>query len=136
MDHLPWTKIEQKNLKKQEIQYIFNETKLAFSTIWLTEISQIYIEILREKASNIAKNEKKLWTPKTSCLNGYFFDKKPSTCVNIFAATQTRTEINPNSDFETQQLAKELLKPILEYAITNAFQKYFVDLLVNRTKYE
>ena len=66
-----------------------------------------------------------------SCFNGYFFDKKSSTCVNIFAATQARTGINPNSDFEKQQLAKELRKPILEYAITNASQKYFVSLLVN-----
>ena len=59
VDYLPQTKKEQKNLKKHEIQYIFNETKLDFSTIWLTEISQIYVEILREKASNIVKLKKK-----------------------------------------------------------------------------
>ena len=33
-----------KNLKKQETQDIFNKTKLAFNTVRLTEILQIYLE--------------------------------------------------------------------------------------------
>ena len=33
-----------KNLKKQETQDIFNKTKLAFNTVRLTEIFQIYLE--------------------------------------------------------------------------------------------
>ena len=73
VDYLPHTKKEQKNLKKQEIQYIFNETKLDFSTIWLTEISQIYVEILREKASNIVKLKKKTMDTKNVLLQWLFF---------------------------------------------------------------
>lgn len=73
VDYLPQTKKEQKNLKKQEIQYIFNETKLDFSTIWLTEISQIYVEILREKASNIVKLKKKTMDTKNVLLQWLFF---------------------------------------------------------------
>ena len=33
-----------KNLKKQETQDIFNKTRLAFNTVRLTEILQIYLE--------------------------------------------------------------------------------------------
>ena len=52
-----------KNLKKQEIHYIFikaNQIKLVFNMTWLKDLTREtdFDKILRDKASNIAKNSK------------------------------------------------------------------------------
>ena len=103
---------ELKNLKKQEIQDIViktNQIKLVLNMIWLMEVLKIQTEqlaaadkVLRDKASNIAKNLK---------YDGYQRGLGLMVHKPFDKETSGGTIINEN--ISNKELTEELHKPII-----------------------